>query len=103
MSPGMGGRAMAIGSIQKKSRPSRRAIIAVGLIGLTAAAGAVGVLRYSSLRGLPDIGDPFDVAKYARIDIPADENAYTFYRRASEMSQGINGPRSMSNNYSDWA
>jgi hypothetical protein len=94
---------MAIGSTRKKSRLSRRAIIAVSMIGLTITVGSLGVLRYSSLRGLPDIGDPFDVAKYARIDIPADENAYTFYRRASEMSQGINCPRSMSSTYSDWA
>jgi hypothetical protein len=93
---------MAIASMRQKSWRSKRSIIAVSLIGLIAFGGSLGVHRWTSLRGLPDIGDPFDVAKYARIDIPADENAYTFYRRASEMSQGINGPRSMSANYSDW-
>jgi hypothetical protein len=94
---------MAIGSMLKKSRLSRRTIIAVSIIAIIALGGSLGVLRYSSLHGLPDIGDPFDGAEYARIDIPAEENAYTFYRRAFEMSQGINFPRSMSSTFSDWA
>jgi hypothetical protein len=63
-------------------RPSiwKRAVLAI--LGLVALVGSIQLWRSTTLSGLPSIGDPFDVAKYARIDIPADENAYTFYRLA---------------------
>jgi hypothetical protein len=36
-----------------------------------------------SPRGLPDVGEPFDIVSLGRIDIPDDENAFTYYRAAS--------------------
>jgi len=37
----------------------------------------------ATLSGLPDIGDPFDVAAFADPTVPDDRNAFTLYRRAS--------------------
>jgi hypothetical protein len=84
-----------------KPRPILKIFLASVFLAL-AASGSVLVWRFTTLNGLPDIGDPFDVARYARIEIPADENAYTFYRRAYEMSKRINCPRSMPSHFSDW-
>ncbi|HZW31493.1 MAG TPA: hypothetical protein VFF52_12350 [Isosphaeraceae bacterium] len=39
---------------------------------------------FTILRGLPDIGDPFDVAALRELTIPDDQNAFTFLRRAHE-------------------
>ncbi len=36
------------------------------------------------LAGLPDIGDPFDVAEFRAMTIPDERNAYVLYRRAAE-------------------
>ena len=38
----------------------------------------------NSLNGLPDIGDPFDVAAFRAFRIPDDQNAFAFLRRARE-------------------
>ena len=38
----------------------------------------------TSLNGLPDIGDPFDVAALRAFRIPDDQNAFVFLRRAHE-------------------
>ena len=38
----------------------------------------------TSLNGLPDIGDPFDVAAFRAFRIPDDQNAFAFLRRAHE-------------------
>jgi hypothetical protein len=84
-----------------KTRRTLRVVLASMFLAV-AAVGSVLIWQFTTLSGLPDIGDPFDVEKYARIEIPADENAYTFYRRAFKMTEGINCPRSMSGNYSDW-
>lgn len=45
---------------------------------------ALGLLawRAGSLRGLPDVGDPFDTAEFA-VDVPDDRNAFVLYRQAS--------------------
>jgi hypothetical protein len=57
--------------------------VVVVLIGVTALA----AWRWGSLRRLPDVPDPFDLADNV-IDSPEEENAYTFYRRASEAFTG---------------
>lgn len=36
------------------------------------------------LTGLPDIGDPFDVAEFRAMTIPDERNAYVLYQRAAE-------------------
>jgi hypothetical protein len=38
--------------------------------------------QYTSLRGLPDIGDPFDVAAFSAVQVRDEDNAYVFYRQA---------------------
>jgi hypothetical protein len=45
---------------------------------------AAAIWWLTSLRGLPDIGDPFDVAAFREFTIPDDENAFTVLRRAQE-------------------
>ena len=37
-----------------------------------------------SLNGLPDVGDPFDVAAFRAFRVPDDQNAFAFLRRAEE-------------------
>jgi hypothetical protein len=61
--------------------PTRRlAAIAIGLLALLV---AVVTWQFTSLRGLPDIGDPFDVAAFSSVQIREEDNAYVFYRQAA--------------------
>lgn len=53
-------------------------------IGLAVAASAFAIWWLTSLNGLPDIGDPFDVAAFRAFRIPDDQNAFAFLRRAHE-------------------
>ena len=56
--------------------------IAVGLIALL----SVWMWKVRSLEGLPDVGDPFDVAAALRpIEIPDEENAYVAYSEAKRL------------------
>jgi hypothetical protein len=96
------GQAMATASEPGTSRRSRRSIIALSLIALTAIGGGILVMRLTSLHGLPDIGDPFDVSAHRQLAIPDDENAYTFYRRAiAQLAK--DEPRSMKGAYRAWS
>ncbi len=45
--------------------------------------------RQTSLRDLPDIGDPFDVAAFQAIDVPESRNAYVLYDRAIRATRGL--------------
>jgi hypothetical protein len=45
-------------------------------------AGVLATWWLTSLNGLPDIGDPFDVAAFRDFQIPDDQNAFTFLQRA---------------------
>jgi hypothetical protein len=54
------------------------------LVCLALAAAAVAIWWLRSLDGLPDIGDPFDVAAFRAFRIPDDRNAFTSFRRAWE-------------------
>ena len=50
----------------------------------------------NSLNGLPDIGDPFDVAKFRALRIPEDQNAFTFLRQAgAELTPAPEWPRAI--------
>jgi hypothetical protein len=68
-------------STETRSRPrTRRGLyLALGLAGLTAAI----TWRATSLDGLPDIGEPFDVEAFCR-PIPDESNAFVLYREAFE-------------------
>ena len=65
--------------------PTRRRV-GVWIVGflLIALIGSVVVWRATSLRGLPDVGPPFDLAAFGTIPIPESKNAFTYYRAASE-------------------
>jgi hypothetical protein len=39
----------------------------------------------TTLTGLPDVGDPFDVASFAEKPVPDDDNAFTLYREATRL------------------
>ena len=41
--------------------------------------------RQFALRGLPDVGDPFDTSKFGHVDIADKDNAYVEYSTASKM------------------
>ncbi len=49
---------------------------------LVVAGPIIAIWWLSSLNGLPDIGDPFDVAEFRALRIPEDQNAFTFLRQA---------------------
>src|SRR3954454_11916804 len=49
---------------------------------LAVAATALAIWWLNSLNGLPDIGDPFDVAAFRTFRLPDDQNAFTFFRRS---------------------
>src|SRR5947208_233179 len=40
------------------------------------------IWRATCLIGLPDIGDPFDVAEFRAYHVPEDEDAFVVYREA---------------------
>ncbi len=60
---------------------------------LAVAAAAFAIWWLTSLNGLPDIGDPFDVAAFRAFSVPDDQNAFTFLRRAQEKLTPIRGLR----------
>ena len=59
---------------------------------LALAATAFAIWWLTSLNGLPDIGDPFDVAAFRAFSVPDDQNAFTFLRRASEKAHSVRPP-----------
>jgi len=69
--------------LRKRLRQLLRVTIVLA-IGLALGAMALGIWWLTSLNGLPDIGDPFDVAAFRASRIPDDQNAFTFLRRANE-------------------
>ena len=69
--------------LRKRLRQLGRVTLVLA-IGLTVAATALSVWWLNSLNGLPDIGDPFDVAAFRAFRVPDDQNAFNFLRRAEE-------------------
>ena len=69
--------------LRKRLRQLLRVMLVL-TIGLAVAAAALAIWWLNSLNGLPDIGDPFDVAAFRAFRIPDDQNAFTFLRRAKE-------------------
>ena len=62
-------------------------------IGLAAPALVIAGLAWNltSLRGLPDIGEPFDVASFTSARVRDDENAFVLYRRADALYRPWDG------------
>ena len=55
----------------------------MGLAIFLAVAGPIFAIWWlTSLYGLPDVGDPFDVAEFRSLQVAEDQNAFTFLRRA---------------------
>ena len=69
------------GLLERSTGRSRRLILVVGAL---AVAGASAFLMWwmTTLSGLPDVGDPFDVATFANPPVADDENAFVLYRQA---------------------
>ncbi len=61
---------------------SRRRITCVLLALLTIVAGPP-LWWETQLLGLPDIGDPFDIASFRSSTVPDDRNAFVLYRQAA--------------------
>lgn len=70
-------------SLKRRSRQ-----VACGIALLVVVAMSVELVRVTSLRGLPAIDDPFDTRGYATIVVPDEENAFTFFRRATDRFVG---------------
>ena len=67
--------------LRKRLRQLLRVIVVVAAC-VAVAATALAIWWLNSLNGLPDIGDPFDVAAFRAFRIPDDQNAFVFLRRA---------------------
>ena len=42
-----------------------------------------GLARATSLRAIPEIGEPFDTTAFGTVDLPDELNAFTYYREAA--------------------
>ena len=72
-----------------KCGPGRR--LAIGVIVGWIAVAVVMVWRMGSLDGLPDVGDPFDVAEARRpVEIPDADNAFVAYAAAHKLVDPAN-------------
>ncbi len=69
--------------LRKRLRQLLRVMLVL-TIGLAFAATALAIRWLTSLNGLPDIGDPFDVAEFRAFRIPDEQNALTLVRRANQ-------------------
>jgi hypothetical protein len=69
--------------LRKRLRQLARVTLVLTIC-LAVAASAFAIWWLTSLNGLPDIGDPFDVAAFRAFRIPDDQNAFAFLRRAIE-------------------
>src|SRR4051812_7678092 len=69
----------------ERSRGRRRRLLIVLYVILGTIAGLL-AWRATSLDGLPDVGDPFDVEAFvAASRVPEADDAFAFYRRAAEV------------------
>ena len=71
--------------LDTEARPRRLGRLALALAAL-ALAGSTAFLTWwtTTLHGLPDVGDPFDVAAFER-PIPDDSNAFVLYKQAAAL------------------
>jgi hypothetical protein len=76
------------GSMEPPRRRGRRALIVLAFVAI-AAIGSLSIWRATSLRGLPDIGDPFDTVALGTVAVSDDENAFTYYRQAAARLKGL--------------
>jgi hypothetical protein len=67
-------------------RRARQLRIVALILAATLVIGACGVMlrRATSLIGLPDVGDPFNVAAFRAIRVPEEQDAFALFRRAAD-------------------
>jgi hypothetical protein len=70
--------------LRKRLRQLLRVLLVLAL-GVAVAAAALAVWRLTSLNGLPEIGEPFDVAAFRGLPIPDHRNAFVFLQRADRL------------------
>ncbi len=88
------------GSMDPVPRRGRTCSIAVS-VGIVAVVVAVLIWRGTTLLGLPDIGEPFNVQAQGTVAIPEAENAFTYYRAAVAKLSGRASSRG--GRYLNWA
>jgi hypothetical protein len=76
--------------LRKRLRQLLRVVVVLAAC-VAVAATAFAIWWLNSLNGLPDIGDPFDVATFRAFGLPDEQNAFTFVRRANEKLTQIPG------------
>jgi hypothetical protein len=76
--------------LRKRLRQLLRVIVVLAAC-VAVAATALAIWWFNSPNGLPDIGDPFDVAAFRAFELPDEQNAFTYLRRASEKLTPIVG------------
>jgi hypothetical protein len=69
--------------LRKRLRQLARVALVLA-IGLALAAAAFATWWMTSLNGLPDIGEPFDVEAFRAFRLPDERNAFAYLRRANE-------------------
>jgi hypothetical protein len=69
--------------LRKRLRQLARVTLVLAIC-LAVAASAFAIWYFTSLNGLPDIGDPLDIAALREVTISDDQNAFAFLRRAHE-------------------
>jgi hypothetical protein len=69
--------------LRKRLRQLLRVVVVLAAC-VAVAATVFAIWWLNSLHGLPDIGDPFDVAAFRAFRVPDDQNAFAFLRRAQE-------------------
>src|SRR6516165_12246292 len=69
--------------LRKRLRQLLRVIVVLAAC-IAVAAMVLAIWWLNSLNGLPDIGDPFDVAAFRSFSLPDEQNAFTYLRRADQ-------------------
>ena len=70
--------------LRRRLRQLARVTIVMAVC-LASGAMALAIWWLTSLNGLPDIGDPFDVAAFRAVRIPEDQNAFAYLGRAARV------------------
>src|SRR5215468_4171007 len=74
--------------LRKRLRQLLRVVVVLAACVAVAATG-LAIWWLNSLNGLPDIGNPFDVAAFRAFNIAEDQNAFAFFRRANEQHRSF--------------
>jgi hypothetical protein len=69
--------------MRKRLRQLLRFIVVLAVC-VAVAATALAIWWLNSLNGLPDVGNPFDVAALRAFGIPEDRDAFVFFRREND-------------------